>query len=120
MKKRLSRLLAKWALRLNPEAAVEAAVPVYENYEAKAIGLAQEITKSDLRKFKQQKGEKSGRRALRQLVDKTVKEQASRILNTARGFVEVSVYKRGDCTVVESRLNVYIREADAEDIAAEG
>ena len=125
MKKKLASRLVKLAMRLNPEAAVEAVVPVYENYEAKAIGVAQELTKNDLRKFKQKNNEKSSRKAMRQLVDETIKAQASRILNTALGIIEVSTYRKGDSTVVESRLNVYVRqdtneaEASSED-AGEG
>lgn len=114
MKKKLAAMLTKWALRLNPEAAVEAVVPVYENYEATAVGVAQELTKNDLRKFKQKNGEKSSRKALKALVDDTIKMQANRILNTAHGIIEVSVYRKGESTVVESRLNVYVKKAPTE------
>jgi hypothetical protein len=119
MKKKLATTLTKWALKLNPEAAVEAVVPVYENYEATAIGVAQEITKNDLRKYKRESGEKSSRKAIKQVVDDTIRSQANRILNTAHGIIEVSVYKKGDSTVVESRLNVYVKKGDSEPEGAE-
>lgn len=112
MKKKLATILTKWAMKLNPEATITAVVPNYEHYEATAIGTAQELTKNDLRKFKQTNGEKSSRKAMRQLIDDTIKAQASRILNTAHGIIEVSTYKRGDSTVVESRLNVYVRKEE--------
>ena len=120
MKKRLARLLTKWAIRLNPEAATEAVVPIYEHYEATAIGAAQELTKNDLRKFKQNNGEKSSRKAMRKLIDETVDAQAKRILHTAHGIIEVSTYKRGDSTVVESRLNVYVRKNEEDTEGNEG
>ena len=63
MKKKLAAMLTKMALRLNPDAAVQAVVPVYEEYEAKAIGVGREITKNDIRKFKRETGEKSTRKA---------------------------------------------------------
>lgn len=113
MRKKIATLLTKLAMRLNPEATITAVVPTYENYEASAIGAAQELTKNDLRKFKQNNGEKSSRKAMRQLIDETIKAQASRILNTAHGIIEVSTYKRGDSTVVESRLNVYVRKEES-------
>ena len=119
MKKKLAAKLVKLAMRLNPEAAIQAVVPVYENYEAKAIGVAQELTKNDLRKFKQKSGEKSSRKAIRQLIDETIRSQANRILNTAAGIIEVSTYRKGDATVVESRLNVYVQTKDSEQTADE-
>ncbi len=112
MRKKIATLLTKLAMRLNPEATITAVVPTYENYEASAIGAAQELTKNDLRKFKQNNGEKSSRKAMRQLIDETIKAQANRILHTAHGIIEVSVYKKGDSTVVESRLNVYVKKTD--------
>ncbi|MBQ8969180.1 MAG: hypothetical protein IJ064_05565 [Bacteroidaceae bacterium] len=110
MRKRLAALLTRWAMKINPEATITAVVPQYEHYEANAIGTAQELTKNDLRKFKQKTGEKSSRKAMRSLIDETIRQQASRILNTANGIIEVSVYKRGESTVVESRLNVYVKK----------
>lgn len=110
MKKKLASLLTRWAMKLNPEATITAVVPQYEHYEATAIGAAQELTKNDLRKFKQKNGEKSSRKAMRQLIDDTIKAQSSRILNTALGIIEVSTYRKGENTVVESRLNVYVRK----------
>ena len=117
--KKLATLLTKWAMKLNPEATITAVVPTYENYEASAIGAAQELTKSDLRKFKNMTGEKSSRKAMRQWIDKTIDSQARRILNTAHGLIEVSVYKEGGNTIVESRLNVYVKKTDTAEERAE-
>ena len=112
MKKKLAALFTKWAMKLNPEAAIQAVVPIYENYEAKAIGIGRELTKNDLRKFKKESGEKSSRKAMRMLIDETIKHNLSGIFNTAKDIVEVSVYQKGDSTVVECRLNVYVKKAD--------
>ena len=112
MKKKLAALLTKWALKLNPEAAIEAVVPVYENYEAKTIGIGREITKSDIRKFKKETGEKSTRKATKILVDKVRKSNLDNIFNTAVNIVEEKIYGKGDSTIVESRLNVYVKKAD--------
>lgn len=121
MKKKLASLLVKWAMKLNPEATITAAVPTYMDYEAKSIGIGQELTKNDLRKFKQNNGEKSSRKAIKALIDETIKQHARRIADTAKGIIEVSVYKRGDSTFVESRLNVYVKKADnAEEPAEDG
>lgn len=120
MRKKLATIFTKWAMRLNPEATITAVVPQYENYEATAIGSANELTKNDLRKFKQKNGEKSSRKAMRQLIDNTIKEQANKILNTALGIIEVSVYKRGESTIVESRLNVYVRKDEESETSKEG
>ena len=114
MKKKLAALFTKWAMKLNPEAAIQAVVPIYENYEAKAIGIGRELTKNDLRKFKKESGEKSSRKAMRMLIDETIRHNLSSIFNTAKDIVEVSVYKRGESTIVESRLNVYVKKADQE------
>jgi hypothetical protein len=112
MKKKLAALLTKWAMKLNPEAAISAVVPIYEHYEAKAIGIGHEITKNELRKFKRENNEKSSRKALRMLIDETIKHNLSGIFNTAKDIVEVSVYRQGESTIVESRLNVYVKKAD--------
>lgn len=112
MKKKLAALLTKWALKLNPEAAIEAVVPVYENYEAKTIGIGREITKNDIRKFKKETGEKSTRKATKMLVDKVRKSNLDNIFNTAVNIVEEKIYCKGDSTIVESRLNVYVKKAD--------
>ena len=116
MKKRLAATLTRLALKLNPEAAVEAVVPVYEDYEAKSIGIGREITKNDICKFKKETGEKSTRKATRQLVDKVRKSNLENIFNTAAGIVEERIYGKGDSTIVESRLNVYVKKtAQTED-----
>lgn len=120
MKKRFASLLTKWAMKLNPEAAITAVVPQYENYEARAIGAADELTKNDLRKFKQKNGEKSSRKAMRKMIDATIKGQVNRILSAAHGIIEVSVYKKGESTVVESRLNVYVRKEEGSETPEEG
>ena len=120
MKKRLARLFTKWAIKLNPEAATEAVVPIYEHYEARAIGVGHELTKNDLRKFKQANSEKSSKKAMRQLIDHTIKRQAGMILDTAKGIIEVSTYKRGESVIVESRLNVYVKAESEPAESAEG
>lgn len=116
MRKKLAALLTRWAMRLNPEAAVEAVVPTYEHYEAKAIGIGREITKNDLRKFKKSSGEKSSRKALRMLIDETIKHNSANIIGTVNGLglVEAKVYRRGESTIVESKLNVYVKKTDSE------
>ena len=112
MKKRLAAMLTKLALRLNPEAATEAVVPVYEDYDAKTIGICREITKSDIRKFKQEVGEKSTRKAARKIVDKVRKCNIDSIFNKAVGIVDEKIYSKGDTIIVESRLNVYVKKSD--------
>ena len=111
MKKKLAAILTRLALRLNPEAAIESVVPVYEHYEAKSIGVGREITKADIRKYKQETGEKSTRKAKRKLVDKVRKINIDTIFNTARGVVDEKIYSKGDSVIVESRLNVYVKKA---------
>ena len=112
MKKKLAALLTKWALKLNPEAAIEAVVPVYENYEAKSLGIGREITKNDIRKFKKETGEKSTRKATVKLVEKVRKSNLDSIINAAVDIVEEKIYSKGGSTIVESRLNVYVKKAD--------
>lgn len=113
MKKKLAAMLTKMALRLNPDAAVQAVVPVYEEYEAKAIGVGGEITKNDIRKFKRETGEKSTRKATKLLVDKTRKSNLDSIFATASGIIEEKIYKKEDSIIVESRLNVYVKKEDS-------
>lgn len=115
MRKKLAAIMVKMAIKLHPEAATEAIVPIYENYEAKTIGVAQELTKNDLRKFKMSNNVKSSRVAMRQLVGETVRKNVSRVLETAKEIIEISTYKRGDSMIVETRLNVYVKAKSNEE-----
>lgn len=111
MKKKIASMLVKWAMKLNPDAAVQSVVPVYEEYDAKAIGIGREITKNDIKHFKRDTGEKSTLKAVAELVKKVKSDNLKRILDTASGIVEETVYRKGEHTVVESRLNVYVKKA---------
>ena len=112
MRKKIASILTRLAVWLNPEAAHEAVIPVFKNYEASAIGTAWAITIGDIKKFQRKKKLRSFGKARKQLISQNVAKQHEAILDKANDLIYSRVYNDGKDIVIESRLNVYAPTKD--------
>ena len=79
---------------------------------AKQVGLAVGLSKKDVRRYKIDHDLKSSRKAKAGLVKETIEINETAIFDKVKELIEVEVFKDGEYTVVDSRLNVYVPKED--------
>lgn len=114
MKKEIAGMLVKLASKIYEEAPT-LQVPNVENYVAKKVAIATSFGKKDVKRYKSLSSTKLSSRGARKLIIRDLKKDTiNSILKRAVDLIEINVYGSGEETIVEGKLNVYVRKEDEE------
>lgn len=89
-------------------------IPPVDEYIAKQAAVAVGICKKDIKKYKHKNGIKSYRKAKACLILEIKSGNVKSIFETVKDLIEVRLYRDGEYTVVDSRLNVYAPEEETD------
>lgn len=89
-------------------------IPPSDEYVAKQAVVAVSICKKDIKKYKYKNCIKSHRKAKAGLIEEVKSCNVKAIFETVKDLIEVRLYRDGEYTVVDSRLNVYVPKEETD------
>ena len=103
---KIALLLVWLAKKIHPQPSSQ--IESVEGYLARRIGGAVGVCKKDVKRYKLDHDIKSSKRAKAGLLKEVTYGNYKAIFAKAKELTEVDVYRDGEYTIVESRLNVYV------------